>query len=236
MAAQAERLAVVMRAVVDLHRVETRVEGRPPSGPSIVVANHVSWLDPVVLLALLPAIPIAKVEVAGWPLVGPIGRALGVVFVERGDVHSGLRTVFTAASILAHGASVLSFPEGTTSDGTRVLPFRPALFTVARRDAVPVVPVAIGYENPGMAWTGDATFLPHYLRFATERRCRVTVRIGAVVRPDGFGNATTMADVARDRVADLLRRSHVPAAPARVRPPRPDPLLPPPPGRVVRGA
>jgi 1-acyl-sn-glycerol-3-phosphate acyltransferase len=171
----------------------------------LVVCNHVSWLDPVVVLSVFPAIPIAKHEISEWPVLGPMARGFGVIFVERGDTGSGLRTLFAASSVLARGVSVLSFPEGTTSDGLGVLPFRAGLFAVARRDGVPVVPVSIAYDDPGLAWVGDASFVPHYLRFASAPRSFARVRFGSPMNARSFGSAADLARAARSRVEALLR-------------------------------
>jgi 1-acyl-sn-glycerol-3-phosphate acyltransferase len=197
-----------MGRVVAAHGLRIRVEGVPRRGRALFVANHVSWLDPVVLLSLFPAVPVAKVEIAGWPVLGPIARRSGVIFVERGDTVSGLRSLFAASAALAQGASVLSFPEGTTSDGSSVLPFKPGLFAVARRDRVPVVPVAISYGDPGLAWTGDASFVPHYLRFASTAASAARVRFGSPLDARWFRNAAELARTARASVDGLLRERH----------------------------
>jgi 1-acyl-sn-glycerol-3-phosphate acyltransferase len=205
---RANRLSSAMRRVVVAHGVQVEVEGSPRRGRALVVSNHVSWLDPVVLLSLFPAIPIAKREIAGWPILGPMARRFGVIFVERGDTGSGLRTLFTASTVLYQGASILSFPEGTTSDGDGVQPFHAGLFAVARRDRVPVVPVSIAYDDRRMAWTGDAAFVPHYLRFAAAGGTVARVRFGPPMDASSFGSAGELARAARGRVESLLLERH----------------------------
>ncbi len=194
---RARMLRDVSRRILELHGVEVEASGPLPLGPAVLASNHVSWLDPLVVASLLPCAPVAKLDVARWPVVGTIARELGVVFVSRGDARSGARALGTAAAALARGVSVLNFPEGTTTDGRAVLPFRPGIFGLATRLAVPVVPVAIRYDPPSLAWVGDATFLPHYLTLAARRRTRAIVRLSAPEIP-----------AAGSRSADLARASH----------------------------
>lgn len=152
--------------ICDHHRVVVRVRGEAPRRPVILVANHLSYLDPVVLLSLCPALPIAKSELASWPVLGRFIEATGALFNDRGQVGSGVRVLRRALEILRSGGSILNFPEGTTSAGDRVLPFRRGIFGLARLAGVDVVPVRIAYDSPELAWVGDDTFLPHYVRVA----------------------------------------------------------------------
>jgi 1-acyl-sn-glycerol-3-phosphate acyltransferase len=193
------------RRVLHLHGVEVEASGPLPFGPVILAANHLSWLDPLVVASVLPCAPVSKLDVARWPVIGSIARELGVVFVSRGDPASGVRALHAAADALAHGVSVLNFPEGTTTDGAVVLPFRTGIFGLALRAGVPVVPVALAYDPPHLAWVGDATFLPHYLTVATRRRARAFVRLGAPVVPAPETRAAELARAVHAGVARLAR-------------------------------
>jgi 1-acyl-sn-glycerol-3-phosphate acyltransferase len=131
------------------------VEVFPPSVPwaeaagvgSLVVANHVSWVDDVALLALFPRVrPVAKVEVADWPVVGGWARRSGTVFLDRGSLRGLPGSVAAAGGILRAGGSVLVHPEGTTACGARLGRFRPAFFQAAVDAAAPVCPVALRYR------------------------------------------------------------------------------------------
>jgi 1-acyl-sn-glycerol-3-phosphate acyltransferase len=164
----------------------------------------VSWLDPLVVAAAAPCAPISKLDVRGWPLVGPLAGLLGVIFHDRGDHASGVRVLREAEEALGAGLLVLNFPEGTTTSGDGVLPFRKGLFGLARRLWLPVVPVAIRYQPADLAWTGRATFLPHYWRFAARGGSRVTLRFGQPLVPDKASDAVGLALEARRRVSDLL--------------------------------
>jgi 1-acyl-sn-glycerol-3-phosphate acyltransferase len=107
-----------------------------------------------------------------------------------------------AERALGEGLCVLNFPEGTTSAGDRVRPFHRGLFGLAARAGIPVVPVALAYASADLAWTGDATFLPSYLRLAAAGATRVRVRFGTPLLPGR--PAAVLAAEAREAVAALL--------------------------------
>src|ERR1700720_4433380 len=141
----------------------------PPQGPRFIVANHVSWLDIVVLCSVEPACFLAKREVEAWPVVSHFARLQETVFVDR----QRRRTIPPANAAMARrmlaDRPVLLFPEGTTGDGSALHKFHSSHFAAARDllatasgiEAVCVQPVAIRYSSPAAAWLGDATLLPH---------------------------------------------------------------------------
>jgi 1-acyl-sn-glycerol-3-phosphate acyltransferase len=201
---RAETLREGCRAVLAHHGVEVEVDGRPPIGPALLACNHVSWLDPLVVAAHARCAPISKLDVRGWPVVGPLASRLGVIFYERGNRHSGRQVLRQAELVLGSRVNLLNFPEGTTTDGTGVAPFHRGLFGLARRVDVPVIPVALRYQPADLAWIGDATFLPHYLRLAARGRSRVRLSFGAPVQPADHATAGQLAATVRDRVVALL--------------------------------
>jgi 1-acyl-sn-glycerol-3-phosphate acyltransferase len=192
----------------------------------VLIANHLSYIDPLVLAALQPMSQIAKGELAGWPLLGDAMAAMGVVFVRRGDAWSGALALREGLRILRSGVSVLGFPEGTTTHGDTLLPFRRGLFGLARIARVPLVPISITYSSHDIAWVGDDWFLPHYLRTAGRPTTSVEVRIGKPVPSHSVGRAEELALVLRTHVGHLLwRDEHVPTARPAVPATRPDPVL-----------
>jgi len=194
----------LFRRVVSLHGIAIAGEGPLPLGPALLASNHVSYLDPLAVGSLVPCVPISKVDVSSWPVIGGFARDLGVLFVERGNGHSGMRTLRDAARALSDGVSVLNFPEGTTTRGDRVLRFREGLFAIARSADVPIVPVAVSYDPPDLAWVDAQTFVPHYLRLAGSARARARVRFGAPLAARAFPTAAALAAAARDAVESLL--------------------------------
>lgn len=180
------------------------VSGPIPRGPVVLVANHVGYLDPLVLASIVPSVPVAKGELAGWPLFGPAGRDHGVLFVRRGDAASGAAVLRAGRRALAASLSVLNFPEGTTTRGEQVLPFRRGIFGLARIADVPVVPAALSLEDDALAWTGDDLLLPHLARTLAKREHAIRVRFGCAMKPRRYGSAEDLAREAHDVVEHLL--------------------------------
>jgi 1-acyl-sn-glycerol-3-phosphate acyltransferase len=184
------------------------VERRGPLPPPgcILVANHVSYVDTLLLPSLLPCTCIAKREVAGWPMIGPMTVRLGVLFVERASPYSGAVVLRGARRALEAGVTVVAFPEGTTTTGEEVLPFRRGVFELARKLGTPVVAAALRYDDPEVAWVGDASFFKHYLRNVARRR-RTTVRLSlsAPFDPMVAPDAAALAESARAYIAGELR-------------------------------
>ena len=202
--ARAALLADASRRALGAHGLAIEVAGAIPPGPALLAANHRSYLDPLVVAAQADCLPVSKAELAGWPVFGAVARRTGVLFVSRADPRSRREVMRAVERVLADGGRVLNFPEGTTSDGSAVLPFRRGLFAVARELGVPVVPVAISYQPDELAWTGDATFLPHYLRFAAMAAPRARVAFGDPIPSRLHPSAEALAAAARERTLALL--------------------------------
>lgn len=198
---KALRLRELCRMVCDMHRIEIEVRGQLPEAPVIVVANHLGYIDPVVLCSLLPISPIAKSEISDWALVGVPLERLNVSFVRRGDAHSGARVLLRSLRNLEAGVSVLNFPEGTTSRGG-LLPFHLGAFWLSRRTGVPVVPISIDFENMGLCWVDREAFLPHYARVwwvGGVRRVRVSV--GKALYPADYRSELDLSWASREGIA-----------------------------------
>ncbi|CAN5900570.1 lysophospholipid acyltransferase family protein [soil metagenome] len=225
----AHRLAGALGTVARAHDLQVTVRGQIPRSTALIVSNHVSYLDPLSLLPVCPAVPVAKAEVLGWPIVGAIGAALGTVFVPRDEPMARVRALFRIHDLLACGVSVLNFPEGTTTDGSAVAPFWRGSFGIARRLGVPVVPVAIRYRDPGMAWFDGATFFPHYLRTAGRQRIEVAVMFGSPLHARTGESAEAMAARARGVISHMLDLTRWTDAGLRsqLSPAWPDAVLPP---------
>jgi 1-acyl-sn-glycerol-3-phosphate acyltransferase len=187
---------------------------QPPAG-CVVVANHVSYVDTMVLPALLPCTCIAKSEVARWPAIGGMTARLGVLFVERGSAASGARVLRQAMRALRAGVTVVAFPEGTTSPGIELLPFRRGVFGIARMLGVPVVGATLAYEDPEIAWIGETPFVGHYLgRVARQRHTRVRVSFSEPFQPQQHPSAAALAAAVRECIAaDLPRRRMIAGSP-----------------------
>ncbi|GJD44161.1 hypothetical protein AFCDBAGC_2025 [Methylobacterium cerastii] len=176
--------ALFHRVFLALFSVRVTQSGTPPrpGEAALVLANHVSWLDIIAIGSLRPLSFVAKSEIAGWPVVGTLAALQRTVFIDR--ARRGATATVNAAigDRLARGELVVLFAEGTTGDGTRLLPFRSSLVGAARAaiqaetDRIRLQPLAITYprrnglpvgrvERPEIAWYGDMDLAPHLALF-----------------------------------------------------------------------
>jgi 1-acyl-sn-glycerol-3-phosphate acyltransferase len=163
------------RRLLHLMGIDIRITGTLQHPNVLVVANHVSWLDIFALHAVGPVRFIAKSEIAQWPIVGRLVRGVGTLFIERARRHDTHRVNLEILQALAGGDIVAVFPEGTTTDGTALLPFKGSLLQPIVDVAGHLQPVAIRYRTPAgrlstaPAFTADATFLGSFWRVCGER-------------------------------------------------------------------
>jgi lyso-ornithine lipid O-acyltransferase len=206
-----------------------RVIGQPATNtarPVIYVANHSSWLDIPVLGGQLDGCFVAKSEVTRWPLVNMIASLGRTVYVSR-NRGATLNERDSMRGRLGAGDNLILFPEGTTSDGSRVMPFRSTFFAVADGDNPPLIqPVSVAYDRlsglptgrasrPLFAWYGDMDLASHYWRLAQHRGLRATVLLHTPIDPATFPNRKALSRAVWHAVADgaaTLRQN---------RPPRP---------------
>ena len=175
--------------------------GPAPRPGSLLVANHVSWLDIVALYAMAPARLVAKSEVRGWPGIGATAGRAGTIFIDRNRPRSLPRTVAEAAAALRAGRSVAVFPEGTTFCGTDNGRFHPALFQAAIDSGAPVVPISISYDSTEASYIGADTLLASVFRVARVRRLTVTVVAAPALRPEAGADRRTLARAAQSSLA-----------------------------------
>lgn len=179
-----------------------------------VVANHSSWLDIFALNARKRIYFVSKSEVAKWPGIGWLARATGTVFINRNPREAAAQTEVFRNRLLA-GHKLLFFPEGTSTDGLRVLPFKSTLFAAffsdELRHEMHIQPVTVIYHAPQgeedrfYGWWGDMEFGPHLLKtLAARRQGSVELVYHAPVRVDDFPNRKTLAA----HVEQVVRKGH----------------------------
>lgn len=134
--------------VAHILRIDITTSGTPPTAPALVAANHISWLDIVILGHLLPTCFLSKAEVRDWPLIGWQAMRAGTLFIRRGGGEAGSISE-TMAKHLQHEGMLTLFPEGRTTDGHSVHRFFPRLFAAAVDSGTPVAPVALHYHING---------------------------------------------------------------------------------------
>lgn len=169
------------RAALHVLGVTLASEGEPPRGGILLVANHVSWLDVLAIVAVCPAAFVCKQEIASWPALGWLLRRSGTLFMRRGSARAAWRAVGQIGPRLAGGSSVAVFPEATTTRGDAVLPFFPAMFQAAVNAQGVVQPVALAYSDAVGArcreasYEGETSFGESLLAIAQADGLNVTV-------------------------------------------------------------
>ena len=144
--------------------------GTPPEPPFLLVANHVSYVDPILIHSQVHGVAVSKAEVGNWPVIGWLARTFGTLFINRGRKKDLLRVNDLLQKTLDEGDGVIFFPEGTTYRGDQVYTFRASLLDLAARTYHPVHYAALSYRSmPGdppaeetVCWWGEGTpFMPH---------------------------------------------------------------------------
>jgi 1-acyl-sn-glycerol-3-phosphate acyltransferase len=174
----------------------------PSSGPRLVVANHRSPADIVVLLTLFGGQFLGQANIARWPILGAAATKAGTVWVDRGRGTSGASAIRAIRRRLEQGATMLVFPEGTTFGGDQVHPFRTGALGALRGLQVEVVPVGLAYDA-GVEWV-DGTFMHHLQQVASRKSTRVAVRLGAPFRSTGAEDSKALAERLRGTVQELV--------------------------------
>lgn len=157
-----------------------------PDQHYLLVCNHQSYLDILLIAAYLPAQFVAKVEVQRWPVLGWLAQLGGTVFIDRHNTHSNVQGVYRVSRALRAGLSVQVFPESTTSDGTRMLPFKPLFLAAAVRACTPVLPLTINYTSVNgapldaqtrdwLCWYGEMEFVRHFWHLLSLRTATADV-------------------------------------------------------------
>jgi len=191
--------------------LRVRAEGRPAAGRLLLVANHVSWLDIFGLAGASGCAFVAKGDLAGNSVLRWLCEQNETLFVMR-DRRGGAGTQVEQVRSALSARRMTIFPEGTTSDGTALLPFKSALLAAVEEDAANVQPVALDYrEAPGIAWFGNEPALANVLRvLARVRPVRLNVRFLQPLTAEERAGRKAMAAAAQQRIAGALG---VPALP-----------------------
>ncbi len=209
--------------------IAVRVRGtRSRNTPTLFVCNHASYVDIAVLASVVPASFIAKAEVASWPLFGLLARLQRTVFVERRTGRAA-RQRDAIADRLARGDNLFLFPEGTSADGMRVLPFKSALFSVAQIEipgrTITVQPVSIAYTGldgmplgrgfkPFVAWYGDMAMASHLVELMGLGRISVDLIFHPPIALDAFPTRKALSLHCQDVVARGVAAANAGLAPA----------------------
>jgi 1-acyl-sn-glycerol-3-phosphate acyltransferase len=209
-AAREARVSDWARRMLAIMDIGLEVRGTPcASGPMLLVANHISWLDILVMHAARFCRFVSKADVKHWPLVGTLATGAGTLYIERESRRDAMRVVHHMAESLRAGEVVAVFPEGTTSDGAALLPFHANLLQAAVATESPVQPVALRFIDaatraPSGApnYIGDDTLLGSIWRTLTAARLVAVVSFGEPQLAQGRNRREWAADL-REAVGKL---------------------------------
>ena len=212
------------RLVLRILGVRLKIIGAPPQpGPTLVASNHVGWLDIVVLSAVAPISFVAKREVNGWPFFGALARLQRTVFVDRDRRHATGNARDEMQERLMGGDTLVLFPEGTSSDGSHILPFKSAFFGAAGLPGVVVQPVTVAYAGhrnlpmtrrlrPSYAWYGGMELPSHLWEALATGPIEVTVICHPPLALSGEADRKALARHAEELVRKgLVLALHHPA-------------------------
>ena len=169
------------------------VYGKAPALSGLIISNHRSYFDSLVILKYVLAYPIAKKEVASWPLIGNVCKSTGVIFIDRENNTDKEKILNDISSVLEKGFSILNTPEGTTHIEPTTIDFKPGAFYLAAQLGKPVIPIAIDYKNLGDAWIGNDTFLPHFLKCFGKWRTEIKLSYLDPVQSDNVDDLISLS-------------------------------------------
>lgn len=153
----------------------------PENKNFILMSNHRSYIDIFLVAALTPAAMVGKAELKNWPLGKPGIKITGSILVDRSEMKSMIQTMNKIKESVTKGIPVVIFPEGTTYKGPLTKPFKKGSFQIAANAGIPVIPMAIHFEDENDAWVGNDTFLPHFFRQMGKPFTKVYIKYGTPV-------------------------------------------------------
>jgi 1-acyl-sn-glycerol-3-phosphate acyltransferase len=193
-------------ALLGLFGVHVLTQGTMPprGGGHLIVSNHRSTADILLLLRAFGGCMVSRSDLARWPLVGIAARSVGTVFVDRSDVVSGANAVRAIRDRLRAGDAVIVFPEGTTFPDDEVRPFRAGAFVAALHSDADVVPVGLAYARGSGAAFVNESFQAHLARMAAAAPSSVAMCVGEPIAIGGDVRAAELRDHAQEAVVRLV--------------------------------
>lgn len=210
---------LLLRSILNVKVTVTGDEGQLERGGYVIIANHVGYIDGIVLGSIFPIVFVSKKEVRSWPIVGQWNILCGTIFIDRQHKGQVGALVNEMARKLQHEANILLFPEGTSTNGERMLPFQTVPLAAPLRSRSVIVPTTIAYKSiddvpVGAAnrdliyWYGDMDFMSHFWKLLALRSIDVLVTIQPKVEcfryPDNSAGRKQLAEDCYDRVLGRL--------------------------------
>lgn len=167
-----------MSAMARILGVRADVSGPRPTGAFLLVSNHLGFLDVLVIGAAVDVVFVAKSEVKQMPVLGHLASITGTIFIDRTSPRDAIRVSNVIADAVKRGKAVVIFPEGTSTDGRDVLPFKSALLESAARERMPVHHATLQFDRDEGKWYGDESFAANFRRLLDVPRVHATLRFG----------------------------------------------------------
>ena len=206
-ASKARWLQFTCRRLLRVLAISVEARGQPAHG-AVIVSNHMSYIDIVVMAASTPVVFVSKKEVRQWPLFGWFAEKAGTRFIDRNKRGDVARIADEITLVMAADLTVVMFLEGTTTDGRGVRPFRSSLLEPAVQQGWQIVPTALSYSVPQgrsveqeVCWWGDMTLPPHLLNFTTLPWVKAHLSWGHAM--PARGDRKILAEELHKKVADL---------------------------------
>jgi len=217
------------RAILFLFGIRVQLEGNlSRDRPLLIVANHLSWLDIVVVGSIAPLSFVAKADMASWPIFGQLAKLQRTVFIKREERRSSGQQASDIAERMTAREIMVLFPEGTTTDGNKLAPFKTPLFEAAKIalaaspvDIAIVQPIAIDYarlhgmpvgrsDRPHVAWPGEIGLIESLVPVVRKGALDVVIHVGAPIAMDATSNRKIIAAEATSAIRDMLDSSAAP--------------------------
>ena len=193
--------------------IDIQIHGTPRQSPVFIVANHISWLDIIIISSVLPVSFLSKAEIRSWPIIGTLAANAGTLFIKRGSRNGAAEAIELMRTKLEAGHCVASFPEAKTTDGTSVHKFHARLFAAAIDSKTPVQPVALRYPpleqqttsrvNPIVPYVEVPNLVRHAFKIMCAKRTIAEVTLCDVIENEGFLRKE-LAQSARSAIAQVV--------------------------------
>ena len=184
-------------------------EGELPKDGALLISNHISWLDIIVIGQYLPVYFVAKSDISSWPIIGYLSRQGGTIFIRRGNKKSIKATTEKMIWVLKQNSNIVAFPEGTTTLGNEVLSFHASLFQPALLTKSVIQPVVIQYEGAAKhqaPFIGEDDFVRHLIKMLCLDKVEVRLSFLPVIKSLGKDRHTVCAE-AREKIYEKISES-----------------------------
>ena len=184
-------------------------EGELPKDGALLISNHISWLDIIVIGQYLPVYFVAKSDISSWPIIGYLSRQGGTIFIRRGNKKSIKETTEKMIWVLKQNSNIVAFPEGTTTSGNEVLSFHASLFQPALLTKSVIQPVVIQYDGAAKhqaPFIGEDDFVRHLIKMLCLDKVEVRLSFLPVIKSLGKDRHTVCAE-AREKIYEKISES-----------------------------